>query len=502
MHGLGQETYRAFVMTDVVGSTILTQHHPIEYGNALAKHNLLAEQCFASSGGKLLKSRGQGDGLLGEFEAPADAVRAALSFRSALSREINELSLNCRIAIHYGVCYGDGEDYYGHTLNLCARLRDVGHANQILISGIAAELAQQLSSEGMEFIDLGWHGLKDISSATQILQVGERAAPERYPRLKTDARFRMPSFGTTFIGRQAELERISKSLETHRLVQLLAPGGMGKTRLAVRATETLSRELGYPCAFANLIEALDAASVEHVLADTLGQSRLGELAKSIEPGLILVVDNCEHVLEEATRAIAFLLDAYPSLRIIATTRSRLVLPGCATLNLDGLEIGDSGSSCFDLFVALAKDQDDTFEVRPEDEGAIEAICQAAEGVPLIIELAAYYVHNMSVSQIQERLYELARVGAGSGRHASIDAVLTATVEPLSQEAKQTCGHLAWLASGFTFEAATAIVGSAATSSIKQLTDASLLRFDRTAQPGPRYRFLEVIRVFLRDTLGG
>lgn len=496
MEGLGRETFRAFVMTDVVGSTLLTQEQPAAYGRALAKHNELAERCFAEAGGKLLKSRGQGDGLLGEFPSPTQAIRGAVAFREALDG-LEELPLQCRFSVHAGNCFGDGEDYFGHTLNLCARLRDVGHANQIIVSGVAAELAGSLKTEGLEFVDLGWHGLKDIAEAIPIRQVDRAGANRRFPNLKTDARFKMPTFGTPFVGRSAELERIGNALDTNRAIQLLGPGGMGKTRLAVYGAEVESRQRGVPCAFANLIEAVDSASVEQVLAGTLGHSKLSDVARSTDQGLILVIDNCEHVLSEATQAIVDLLESCPNLKIIATSRVRLIVGGCATLNLDGLEGGADGAG-YDLFVTLARYQDDSFEVEAQDEEHIEEICRMADGVPLILELAAFYANHMSVPQIRTRLQELVLEGTGQGRHGSIVAALRGSIAPLSDEAKAACGDLAWLASGFTMDAATKIVGPSATRVIRELTDASLIRFDRTAQPFPRYRFLEVIRVYIRD----
>ncbi|MEI7986217.1 MAG: hypothetical protein WCI55_11375 [Armatimonadota bacterium] len=242
MVGLGNETYRAFLMTDVVGSTMLTQKDPVVYGHALAAHNELAESTFKSCGGKLLKSRGQGDGLLGEFSSAADAVRAALAFQSALKSIPNPI-LTCRYAVHYGVCYGDGEDYFGHTLSLCARLRDVSHPDQILVSATVTTLATQLTSEGIQFYDLGWHGLKDISSATRIFQVDLVSKHQIFLKLKTDTRFRLPTFGTPFVGRHDELERVSSILATQQAVLLLGPGGIGKTRLSVRAAEAVTAKV-------------------------------------------------------------------------------------------------------------------------------------------------------------------------------------------------------------------------------------------------------------------
>ena len=501
MVGLGNETYRAFLMTDVVGSTSLTQRDPVGYGKALLTHNQLAESTFQACGGKLLKSRGQGDGLLGEFESAADAVRAALAFQTALKAIPNPI-LTCRYSVHYGVCYGDGEDYFGHTLNLCARLRDIGHPDQILVSATVAELGQQLQLEGTSFYDLGWHGLKDMESATRIYQVDPADYHQPFLRLKTDSRFRLPTFGTQFVGRHVELDRISTILSNQQAVLLLGPGGIGKTRLAVRSAEIVAANQNCPCVFANLIEAVDAKSVEQVLAGTFGLRTTEELIKAINGDLIMIVDNCEHVANAAAEAVNILLQSLPNLRVIATSRVKMSLHSCTALNLDGLGVDEHGTASVDLFVQLAKTHDDAFELGPGDDALVQSICSAAEGVPLVIELAAFYVNRLSVKQIADRVFELVRKQTTKGRHSSIDAVLTGSVDTLEPETQQACGQLAWFAGGFTFEAANTMLGPKAEAALGNLIESSLLRFDRNAQPEPRYRFLEVIRVFMRDTLGG
>ena len=501
MLGLGNESYRAFLMTDIVGSTALTQSDPIGYGQALSTHNELAEETFKSCGGKLLKSRGQGDGLLGEFDSSADAVRAAFAFRSAL-QTIPGLPIRCRYSVHYGVCYGDGEDYFGHTLNICARLRDVGHPDQILVSSTVAELANQLGLEGIEFYDLGWHGLKDITTATRIFQADRIGNHQPFLRLKTDHRFKLPTFGTPFVGRELELERVSTILSSRQAVLLLGPGGIGKTRLGIRSAEMAAQQLGCPCIFANLIEAVDASSVEQVLAETFGLRTLADMGKTLDQSLILVVDNCEHVAQAVSAAINPLLQNHPEFKVIATSRTKLDLHSCTVLNVDGLGVGEHGTASTELFVQLAKTHDDSFELMPGEEEIVQSICSAAEGIPLVIEIAAFYINSLSVSQIAERVYDLVRTNPGTGRHGSLDAVLSGTVNFLEEDAKQACGALSWFAGGFTLEAATSTLGPNAEKWIRKLIETSLLRFDRNAQPAPRYRFLEVIRAFCRDTLGG
>lgn len=488
-------------MTDIVGSTALTQSDPIGYGKALAAHNELADITFKSCGGKLLKSRGQGDGLLGEFESSADAVRAAFAFQSAL-HTIPGSPIRCRFSVHYGVCYGDGEDYFGHTLNVCARLRDVGHPDQILISSTVAELANQLGHEGINFFDLGWHGLKDIATATRIFQADRVGSHQPFLKLRTDARFRLPIFGTPFVGREVELERVSTILAARQAVLLLGPGGIGKTRLGVRSAEVVAQELNCPCVFANLIEAIDGASVEQVIADTLGLRTLADIGRTLDKGLILVVDNCEHVAQAVSSAINPLLQNHPEFKVIATSRTKLDLNSCTVLNVDGLGVGEHGTASTELFVQLAKTHDDSFELMPGETEIVESICAAAEGIPLVIEIAAFYINSLSVKQIAERVYELVRTNPGTGRHGSLDAVLSGTINCLDDDAKEACGALSWFAGGFTLDAAIAVLGVSAESSIRKLIETSLLRFDRAAVPAPRYRFLEVIRNFTRDTLGG
>lgn len=492
MHSLGSETYRAFLMTDVVGSTVLTQEKPAEYGIALAAHNELAERLFAEFGGKLLKSRGQGDSLLGEFAAPADALRAALAFREGLASIPGQL-ISCRYAVQFGLCYGDGHDYFGHTLNLCARLRDVGHPGQVISTMAVAELARQLDGEGYEFRDLGWHGLKDIPQPLRLVQFDVAGGNRVYPRLKTHSRFRIPSFGTPFIGRERELERIEDALTTHSCAQLIGPGGIGKTRVAARAAERLSESLGCPAVFVSFIEAVDAASVENVVSTSFGQKSLADVIRVLEGPFVLVLDNCEHVAAHVTELVGQLTEANPQLKVIATTRERLWLGSSRTIPLDGFDDIETSVS---LFLKLATADDDTFEASPTDLREIRRICELAQGVPLVIELAASYVHAYSVAQIRERAFDLVRTRKGDGRHANIDAVLNATASRLPEDVRGLACQLAWFAGGFTLAAAETVVGDQATASLKTLVDHCLLRFDRSANP-PRYRFLEVVRVFLR-----
>jgi predicted ATPase/class 3 adenylate cyclase len=490
---LGAESYRAFLITDVVGSTVLTQERPKEYGEALALHNELAERLFAEFGGRLLKSRGQGDSLLGEFNAPADALRAACAFRESLSSLPGQM-ISCRYAVQFGLCYGDGHDFFGHTLNLCARLRDIGHPGQIITSAAVAELARHLEKEGFQFRDLGWHGLKDIAQPVRLAEFDHVGTTKVFPRLKTRSRFRMPSFGTPFMGREKELGRIGDALDQHACAQLIGPGGIGKTRLSARAAEVYSDRIGCPAVFISLIEAVDAASVENVVATAFGHRSLDEVTRGFDGPFVMVLDNCEHVASHVSALVARLTDVNLGLKVIATTRERLALPSCRTIPLDGFDDLDTSVT---LFMKLATAVDDTFEASPDDMMDIRALCELSQGIPLVIELAASYVHAYSVAQIKERAFELVRNRKGAGRHANIDAVLTASVSRLPDHVREPAGQLAWFAGGFTLAAAEAVVGTVASGVLQSLVDHCLLRFDRAAHP-PRYRYLEVVRIFLRS----
>lgn len=283
---------------------------------------------------------------------------------------------------------------------------------------------------------------------------------------------------------------------------LLGPGGIGKTRLGVKSAEIVAAQLNCPCVFANLIEAVDAASVEQVLSETFGFRTLADVGKTTVQEIVLIVDNCDHVAIAASEAINQLLDWHPQLKVIATSRTKMVINSCSVLNVDGLGVNDHGTASSELFVQLAKTHDDSFELRPGEDEIVRAICNAAEGIPLVIEIAAFYINSLSVQQIADRVYDLVRTSQGTGRHSSLDAVLSGTIQSLDQETKEACGSLSWFAGGFTLDAATKVLGPQADQSVRRLIETSLLRFDRNAVPTPRYRFLEVIRTFTRDTLGG
>lgn len=503
MHTMRDETYRAFLMTDLVGSTSLTQQFPHEYRAALADHNRLAEEIFELHKGRVIKTRGQGDGLLGAFAAPTDAVRAAIAFREKIRPDtcVGGNPLSCRLAVNYGPCYGMDHDFFGHTLNLCGRLRDIGHGGQILSTGIVAELIAEVQSEGIKIRDLGWHRLKDVAGAVKIVQISNEA--EDFPALKTTSRFRMPSFATALVGRTAEIAKIGQLLASSRVVLLVGPGGIGKTRLAAAAAEQFAEKQGVPCAFISMIEAVDQTSVEQVIADSLGGATFSALSHVLDGDLVLVLDNCEHVAEEARRVVNTLIEGFPRIKVIATSRTRVAFNQGLALPLEGLKFG-AGEDAESLFVQLARSSDATFDVDEAERTALDDLCRAAQGIPLVIELAAAHISTLSLGEISQRVLELSRQRTSDhlGRHRSIDATLKSSIEVLDHHVQGAAGVLSWFAGGFTLETARLVAGTEAELAVGELVRHSLLRFDRHSAAGPRYNFLEVVRTFVRDELGG
>lgn len=232
-----------FLLTDVEGSTQLWEQYPEAMQAALAQHDALAAECFARHNGVLIKSRGEGDSLFAVFARASDAIAAACAFQIGLTSGDPPIALPLRVrmAIHAGeACLRDG-DYYGPVVNRCARLRNIGHGGQILVSLSAQELAQDTLPPKVRLRDLGLHGLRDLSRPERVFQVIHPDLRADFPPLKSLSALanNLPLQLTSFIGREREIAEIKRLLPTTRLLTITGEGGCGKTRLVLQTVAYL-----------------------------------------------------------------------------------------------------------------------------------------------------------------------------------------------------------------------------------------------------------------------
>ncbi|MEU8160538.1 BTAD domain-containing putative transcriptional regulator [Micromonospora parva] len=331
----------------------------------------------------------------------------------------------------------------------------------------------------------------------------------------------LPGQLTTFVGREEELKRVGELLGERRLVTLTGPGGAGKTRLAIEAAGHVDGEVR----FVELAGLADGADVPQAVLSALGLRDAG-LRASAEPGrhptdrlvealaerrLLLVLDNCEHVIADAARLAARLLGACPTLRVLATSREPLGLAGEALCPLSGLTVPPPGASALDadeyaavrLFAERATDVAPDFTVTAANVDTVLRICRTLDGLPLAIELAAARLRALPVAEVAARLddrFRLLSMGsrAASPRHRTLRAVVEWSWDLLGDAERRLARRLTVFAGGATLEAAERVCGLPGGEFVDALT--GLVDKSFVEMSGGRYRMLETVRAFCAERL--
>src|SRR5207249_3720148 len=251
-----------FLFTDMEGSTRAWEAHPKETRAALQRHDEIVAKAIKANRGTIILERGEGDSVFAVFERPSDAVAAACEFQLALGKEEwpLEVPLRVRVAIHTGEA---DTDYRGPDVNRAARIRAIGHGEQILLSGVTAEIVRETLPENAALVDLGQHRLQDLAETEHVFQLGHPELREEFPPLKSLGSFRqnLPVQLTSFIGREREREMIRDLINDHRVVTLVGSGGCGKTRLAIQVGAELLEQFPDGVRFVDLAPLSDPSLV-------------------------------------------------------------------------------------------------------------------------------------------------------------------------------------------------------------------------------------------------
>ena len=395
-----------FVFTDIEASTRKWEEHPDAMATAVDLHDRILVEVVTAHGGTVIKLTG--DGLFARFDVAADAVAASVAAQRALI-EVPPSSvepLRVRIGLHCGVPVVAGHgDYLGPTPNRCARIMAAAHGGQVVVS--EAVVASGSLPDDVELIDLGLHELRDVPEPVRLFQVQAEGLEREFPPLKTIGEHpnNLPEPVSSFVGRVKAVAQIGDLLDQRRLVTLVGPGGCGKTRLAVEAAAARVRHHADGVWLVGLadVSPSDTPSTEGVaaaVAAALGiqeeQSRL--LSDTVRDRLrgtemLLVLDNCEHVLRDAALFAQQILEAGRSVRVMATGREPLGLVGEAVYVVDPLPVPDDDALSFDaeavqLFLDRATLARPGFEPTDDDLRRIGHVCRRLDGIPLALELAA------------------------------------------------------------------------------------------------------------------
>ena len=447
---------------------------------AVRRHDAIMRAAIAEHGGHVFKT--VGDAFCVAFTHPSDALAAMLDAQQKVAAEDFAAvdGLRVRVALHTGSADERDGDYFGPALNRVARLLAVGHGGQVLMSGVTRDLAYDNLPKGATLVDLGSHRLRDLAEPERVWQLDITGLPNAFPALHSlDARpNNLPIRSTSFVGREQDIADVTDLLEQHRLLTLVGSGGVGKTRLALHVgAELLDR---YPDGvwFVDLAPISDPELVSSVTAQALGMSqqqgqRVDEaIAQWLKrKKLLLIFDNCEHVLEPVARLAALILAAAPAVRILATSRQALNIAGEAAHQLPSLPLpADAAGLTADealqygaivLFVDRAKAVNTRFTLTDDTAPIVADVCRRLDGIPLAIELAAARVKALSIPNLAQRLNERFKILTGGSRDAlprqkTLSALIDWSYDLLTPQEQLLFNRVGIFAGGFSLDAAAAV----------------------------------------------
>ncbi len=494
-----------FLFTDVERSTRMWEDHPEAMQAALGRHDQIVRREIEGNEGYVFSLAG--DQFVAAFQQAADALSAAAAIQNSIEEEAwpDATPIKVRIGLHIGEAEERDRDYFGQVLNRTARIVAVGHGGQTLVSGA---VAVQLDRD--DLIDLGEHQLKDLVETEHLWQFG---AGEFSPlRSLTVARHNLPVERTALLGREDAVASIAESVAQNRLVSLLGIGGTGKTRLATAVAAEVANNFSHGVWFVDLVPATDTRSMAEAIASATGLRLTGSdlvaalVAQATDRQMLLVIDNCEHITDDAAEVIDRLLERCEALHILATSREPLDLDDEYQIQIAPLAVADdAGSPAVQLFTAAAERVG--VEIAASEIPAVAQICRQLDGLPLSVELAAAQLRQLRLSELADRLdkrFELLTRGRRSRRrrHASLLEVLDDSWSLLEQAEQELMMYLAAFPSTFLLADIEA-VASVGNVGVVSETLGSLVDRGMVAGGGSDgNRLLETVKLFVRQKWAG
>jgi predicted ATPase/class 3 adenylate cyclase len=521
-----------FLFTDIEGSTEKLARLRDDYTELLAGHHEIIRASLASHQGREINNAG--DGFFAVFTSPSACISAVIEMQQALASYEwpGGEEVRVRMGVHTGEATEEAVGLVGLEVNRAARIAAVGHGGQVLLSSATAALLRDLLPDGAHLRDLGAHRLKDLGRAEQIFQLEADGLLVKFPPLRSldnpELGNNLPVQLTSFIGRELELGQIRALVKESRLVTLTGSGGVGKTRLALQAAAELVDGSGNGVWFVDLAPLSDPDLVAASIAMSVGVSeeRGRPLSETLidalrDRNLLVVLDNCEHVIDACAKLADALLRSCPRVHILATSREPLAIGGERVYRVPSLTLPTvtaidnvaktAESDALRLFADRAREHRPDFVLNEVNLATVVSVCRRLDGIPLAIELAAARLRSITVADVEARLDQRFHLLTGGGRTAlprqqTLRAMVNWSYELLPNRERALLRRVSVFAGGWTLDVAEAVCSSDDIESwevvdlLGSLVDKSLVQADPTGET-LRYRMLETIRQYAAEQLG-
>ncbi len=522
---------RTFLFTDIEGSTRLWEHEAPRMRTALEHHDALCRAAVLGAGGQIVKTTG--DGIHAVFDDPLQAVLAALQLQQALAAPVPEgaLALKVRCGVHCGESEARDGDFYGPALNRAARVMGAAHGGQTLLTQAVAERVADRLPPDLSLLDLGTVRLRDLASPERVHQLQHATLRALFPPLRSleATPNNLAQQLNSFVGRERELAEVRQLLSKTRLLTLLGMGGIGKSRLSVQLGAELLDEYADGVWLVELAPLADPLLVPQALASALGvkEERGASVTEALlayvrDKTLLVILDNCEHVVRACADLAKRLLQAGSGVRVLTSSRDVLQVAGETVYQVPTLGVpaaDDEGSDtaglgrlnrheAVRLFMDRAGAVQPALRLGADNAAAVAAICRQLDGIPLALELAAARTRALSVQAIASRLKDRFRLLVSGDqtvlpRQRTLRALIDWSFELLSEPERTVFRRLSVFAGGWTLESAEAVCVDDTLDAMEvldllaQLVQKSLVVME---PGGGRYRMLETVRAYAWEKL--
>ena len=519
----------AFLFADIEGSTALWEQDGARMSQALAAHDALTRTAVEDHHGRVVKMTG--DGFLATFDDSLDALAATVGLQQVLAdpAATNGVPLRVRCGLHAGMAERRDNDYFGTPVNRAARIMGAAHGGQVLLSQAIFDRVHESLPNAVSLRDLGKVRLKDLATPEHVYQLVHPDLRQSFPALRSleATPNNLPQQPTSFIGRDKELEEVKQLLAKSRLLTLTGSGGCGKTRLSLQGAADALEQFPDGVWLAELAPLSDSGLVPQTVAATLGLKEepgqpitrtLTEYLK--DKKLLLLLDNCEHLLDATAKVADTLLRRCPGVRILATSREALGIAGEQSYRVPSLSLPDPKTAqtpesiaqfeAVQLFIDRAVLARADFRVTAQNAEMLSSVCSRLDGIPLALELAAARVRSLSLEAIDRNLHERFRLLTGGSRTAlprqqTLRSLIDWSYDLLNDQAKLLLQRLSVFAGGWRLEAAERICAGEGVQEgdvlelLTSLADKSLVLAEQVDDRF-RYRFLEMVRQYAHEKL--